>query len=199
VLKAICARDEAKAKAFAATWGYESVETDWRKLIARKDIDAIDICTPNNMHREIALAAAAAGKTILCEKPLAMNSQEGAEMAAAVEKAGVANMVWYNYRRVPAVTLAKRLIDEGRLGKIFHYRAVFLQDWTISIDLPQGGAGLWRLDVAAAGSGVTGDLLAHCIDTALWLNGGIDRVTAMTETLFRTQTQSDGQGGTRRY
>ena len=185
VLKAICARDEAKAKAFAATWGYESVETDWRKLIARRDIDAIDICTPNNMHREIALAAAAAGKTILCEKPLAMNSQEGAEMAAAVEKAGVANMVWYNYRRVPAVTLAKKLIDEGRLGKIFHYRAVFLQDWTISTDLPQGGAGLWRLDVAAAGSGVTGDLLAHCIDTALWLNGGIDRVTAMTETFVK--------------
>ena len=185
VLKAICARDEAKAKAFAATWGYESVETDWRKLIARKDIDAIDICTPNNMHREIALAAAAAGKTILCEKPLAMNSQEGAEMVAAVEKAGVANMVWYNYRRVPAVTLAKKLIDEGRLGKIFHYRAVFLQDWTIATDLPQGGTGLWRLDVAAAGSGVTGDLLAHCIDTALWLNGGIDRVTAMTETFVK--------------
>jgi predicted dehydrogenase len=185
VLKAICARDEAKAKAFAATWGYESVETDWRKLIARKDIDAIDICTPNNMHREIALAAAAAGKTILCEKPLAMNSQEGAEMVAAVEKAGVPNMVWYNYRRIPAVTLAKNLIDAGRLGKIFHYRAVFLQDWTISTDLPQGGAGLWRLDVAAAGSGVTGDLLAHCIDTALWLNGGIDRVTAMTETFVK--------------
>ena len=185
VLKAICARDEAKAKAFAATWGYESVETDWRKLIARKDIDAIDICVPNNMHREIALAAAVAGKTILCEKPLAMNSQEGAEMVAAVEKAGVANMVWYNYRRVPAVTLAKNLIDAGRLGKIFHYRAVFLQDWTISTDLPQGGAGLWRLDVAASGSGVTGDLLAHCIDTALWLNGGIDRVTAMTETFVK--------------
>ena len=92
-------------------------------------------------------------------------------MVEAVEKAGVPNMVWYNYRRVPAVTLAKQLIDEGRLGRIFHYRAKFLQDWTISPDLPQGGAGLWRLDVAAAGSGVTGDLLAHCIDTALWLNG----------------------------
>jgi predicted dehydrogenase len=185
VLKAICARDEAKAKAFAATWGYESVETDWRKLVARKDIDAIDICVPNNLHREIALAAAGAGKMILCEKPLAMNSREGAEMIAAVEKAGVANMVWYNYRRVPAVTLAKKLIDEGRLGKIFHYRAVFLQDWTISTDLPQGGTGLWRLDAAAAGSGVTGDLLAHCIDTAIWLNGGIDRVTAMTETFVK--------------
>jgi len=185
VLKAICARDEAKAKTFAGTWGYESVETDWRKLVARKDIDAIDICVPNNLHREISLAAAGAGKMILCEKPLAMNSREGAEMIAAVEKAGVANMVWYNYRRVPAVTLAKKLIDEGRLGKVFHYRAVFLQDWTISTDLPQGGTGLWRLDVAAAGSGVTGDLLAHCIDTAIWLNGGIDRVTAMTETFVK--------------
>ena len=94
-------------------------------------------------------------------------------------------MVWYNYRRVPAVTFAKQLIDEGKLGRIFHYRAKFLQDWTISPDLPQGGAGLWRLDVAAAGSGVTGDLLAHCIDTALWLNGGIDTVNAMTETFVK--------------
>ena len=95
------------------------------------------------------------------------------------------NTVWYNYRRVPAVTLAKQLIDAGKLGKIFHYRANFLQDWTISADLPQGGTGLWRLDVAAAGSGVTGDLLAHCIDTALWLNGSIDSVCAMTETFIK--------------
>ena len=99
----------------------------------------IDVCTPNNLHREIALAAAKAGKMVLCEKPLAMNSQEGAEMVEAVEKAGVANMVWYNYRRLPAVTLAKKLVEQGRLGRIFHYRAVFLQDWTISADLPQGG------------------------------------------------------------
>ncbi len=185
VLKAVCARDAEKAKAFAETWGYESIETDWKKLIARKDIDAVDICTPNNLHKEIALAAAAAGKMILCEKPLAMNSEEGAEMVAAVEKAGVPNIVWYNYRRVPAVTMAKQLIDEGRLGRIFHYRAVFLQDWTISTDLPQGGEALWRLDVNAAGSGVTGDLLAHCIDTALWLNGSIDTVSAMTETFIK--------------
>jgi len=185
VLKAVCARDAAKVKTFAETWGYESVETDWRKLVERKDLDVIDVCTPNNLHREIALAAAAAGKMILCEKPLAMNSQEGAEMVTAIEKAGVANMVWYNYRRVPAVTLAQRLVEEGRLGRIFHYRAVFLQDWTISADLPQGGTALWRLDVAAAGSGVTGDLLAHCIDTAIWINGGIARVTAMTETFVK--------------
>ena len=96
-------------------------------------------------------------------------------------------MVWYNYRRAPAVTLAKQLIDEGRLGRIFHYRSVFLQDWTISSDLPQGGAGLWRLDASVAGSGVTGDLLAHNIDTALWLNGAIDEVTAMTETFIKSR------------
>ena len=185
VLKAACARDADRAKAFADNWGYESVETDWRKLIERDDIDAIDICTPNNLHKDISIAAAAAGKMILCEKPLSMNAAEGEEMCRAVESAGVANMVWYNYRRVPAVTLAKNLIDEGRLGKIFHYRAVFLQDWTISSDLPQGGEGLWRLDVDAAGSGVTGDLLAHCIDTALWLNGGISQVSAMTETFIK--------------
>ena len=122
---------------------------------------------------------------ILCEKPLAMNAAQGMKMVEAVEKAGVPNIVWYNYRRVPAVTLAKRLIDEGRLGKIFHYRAKFLQDWTISPELPQGGAGLWRLDVAAAGSGVSGDLLAHCIDTALWLNGRLDGLCAMTETFIK--------------
>jgi len=188
VLKAACARDEAKIKEFADNWGYESIETDWRKLVARQDIDAIDICVPNNLHKEIALAAAAAGKMILCEKPLAMNVAEGEEMCRAVEKAGVPNMVWYNYRRVPAVTLAKRLVDEGRLGRIFHYRANFLQDWTISADLPQGGAALWRLDVAAAGSGVTGDLLAHCIDTAIWINGGIRDVSAMTETFVKERT-----------
>ncbi len=185
VLKAVCARDEAKAKEFADKWGYESVETDWRKLLERSDIDAVDVCTPNNLHKEIAIAAAKAGKAILCEKPLAMNAAEGEEMCRAVEAAGVANIVWYNYRRIPAVTLAKQLIDEGRLGRIFHYRANFLQDWTISADLPQGGAALWRLDAAAAGSGVTGDLLAHCIDTAIWLNGGIADVTAMTETFIK--------------
>ncbi len=185
VLKAVCARDDAKVKAFADRWGYESTETDWKKLIARDDIDAIDIATPNNTHAEIAIAAAKAGKMILCEKPLSMDAPEGKKMVAAVEKAGVANMVWYNYRRVPAVTLAKQLIDEGRLGRIFHYRAKFLQDWTINPELPQGCAALWRLDVKAAGSGVTGDLLAHCIDTAVWLNGSMTKVSAMTETFVK--------------
>lgn len=185
VLQAACGRNADSVRAFAEQWGYASTETDWRKLVARDDIDAIDICTPNDTHLEIAIAAAEAGKIVLCEKPLARDAAEGARMVEAVERAGVPNMVWYNYRRVPAVTLAKQLIDEGRLGKIYHYRSVFLQDWTIATDLPQGGAGLWRLDVDAAGSGVTGDLLAHCIDTAMWLNGGIREVSAMTETFVK--------------
>src|SRR5260221_2034196 len=185
VLKAVCARDASKVKPFADQWCFESVETDWRQLVERKDIDLIDIASPNDTHAAIAMAAAAAGKMVLCEKPLALNGREAEQMVAAVEKARVPNMVWYNYRRVPAVTLAKQFIDEGKLGRIFHYRAKFLQDWTISKDLPQGGAGLWRLDVNVAGSGVTGDLLAHCIDTAMWLNGGIDQVTAMTETFIK--------------
>ena len=185
VLKAICALPEEAAQAFAEKWGYESVETDWRALLARDDIDAVDICVPNNLHKEVAIAAAEAGKTILCEKPLAMNAAEGEEMCQAVEKAGVPNLVSYNYRRIPAVTLAKQIVDSGKLGRIFHYRANFLQDWTISADLPQGGDALWRLDVKASGSGVTGDLLAHCIDTALWLNGHITCVNAMTETFIK--------------
>jgi predicted dehydrogenase len=185
VLKAICARDADRAKRFASNWGYEGVESDWRKLVERKDIDLIDIASPNDTHHEIAIAAAQAGKIVMCEKPLGRNAKEAEAMVAAVESAGVANTVWYNYRRVPAVTMLKQFLDEGRLGRIFHYRAKFLQDWTISEDLPQGGEGLWRLDVKVAGSGVTGDLLAHCIDTALWLNGSITEVTAMTETFIK--------------
>ena len=191
VLQAVCARSDGAAAAFAKKWGFASSETDWKALIARDDIDAVDICTPNDSHKEIALAAAAAGKVIMCEKPLARTAAEGQEMVDAVEKAGVANTVWYNYRRVPAVTLAKQLIDDGRLGRIYHYRAQFLQDWTIASDVPQGGAGTWRLDAAAAGSGVTGDLLAHCIDTAMWLNGKIGKVSAMTETFVKERMHSD--------
>ncbi|MGO4123189.1 Gfo/Idh/MocA family protein [Inquilinus sp. YAF38] len=185
VLKAVAARNGEKAKAFAQMWGYEGVESDWRRLVERKDIDVIDICTPNDSHAEIAIAAAKAGKMVTCEKPLARSAAEGLPMVQAVETAGVPNMVWYNYRRVPAVSLIKQMVDQGLLGRIYHYRAKFLQDWTISPDVPQGGAGTWRLDVDAAGSGVTGDLLAHCIDTAIWINGSISNLTAMTETFVK--------------
>jgi predicted dehydrogenase len=185
VLKAACSRNKNNSIAFADQWGYESFETNWKDLIARNDIDAIDICTPNDTHAEIAIAAAEAGKMVLTEKPIARSLSEGQQMVDAVERAGVKNTVWYNYRRIPAVTLAKQIIDSGKLGKIFHYRANFLQDWTINADLPQGGQALWRLDAGVAGSGVTGDLLAHCIDTAMWLNGGIKDVCAVTETFVK--------------
>ena len=184
-LTAVCARNLDRVKGFAENWGYRSIESDWRALVDRKDIDLIDIASPNDTHAEIAIAAAKAGKMVLCEKPLGRTGDEAKLMVDAVEAAGVANMVWYNYRRVPAVTMLKNLLEEDRFGRIFHYRSQFLQDWTISRDLPQGGEGLWRLDASVAGSGVTGDLLAHNIDMALWLNGPIIEVSAMTETFIK--------------
>ena len=193
-LKAVCSRNREKVEKFRHQWGYESIETDWKSLIERDDIDAVDICTPNDMHAEIGIAAAKAGKIVLCEKPLSRTIKEGEQMVEAIKKARVRSMVWYNYRRVPAVTLAKKIIESGKLGKIFHYRANFLQDWTMSQDLPQGGEALWRLDANVAGSGVTGDLLAHCIDTAMWLNGSITDVSAMTETFIKERVhQQTGQ------
>jgi len=193
VLKACYAReqDRQKLEKFAKAWGYESMETDWRKVIERDDIDLIDVCVPNFMHHDVVLAAAEAGKIIICEKPLAMNAQEAEEMVAAVEKAGVANMVSFNYRRVPAIALARQIVEEGRVGRPFHYRATYDQDYTISPDVQQGGLALWRLDVKAAGSGVTGDLLAHSIDTAEWLNGPISRVTAATETFVKEREHAE--------
>src|SRR5438046_497714 len=197
VLKAVCARNADRVKSFAENWGYESIETDWRALVDRRDIDLIDIASPNDTHHDIAIAAARAGKMVMCEKPLGRTAGEAAAMVAAAESARVPNMVWYNYRRVPAVVLIKQLIDEGKLGRIFHYRAKFLQDWTISADLPQGGEGLWRLDVGVAGSGVTGDLLAHCTDTAPCLNGSIVELSAMTETLTKRRKHNPTGTGQR--
>jgi predicted dehydrogenase len=190
VLKAVCARNADRAKGFAENWGYQSIETDWRSLIERSDIDLIDIASPNDTHAEIAVAAAKAGKMVLCEKPLGRTAAEGKLMVDAVQASKSPNMVWYNYRRVPALALLKDLLDEGRFGRIFHYRSQFLQDWTISEDLPQGGEGLWRLDSSVAGSGVTGDLLAHNIDMALWLNGSLSEVAAMTETFIKERKHS---------
>ncbi len=190
-LKLVCGLVEEEAKAFADRWEYDSYTTDWHKVIEDENIDVVEICVPNNLHAEIAIAAAKAGKAICCEKPLALNVAEAEEMVKVVEEAGVPNLVSFNYRRVPAVTLAKMLIDEGRLGKIFHYRANFLQDWTISTEVPQGGMATWRLDIKAAGSGVTGDLLAHCIDTAMWHNGPITDVCAMTETFVKERMHAE--------
>jgi len=185
VLKCICDVNEEKAKEYKSVWDYERHETDWRKVVEADDIDMVDITVPNRFHKEIAIAAAKAGKIVGCEKPLAMTVAEAEEMTKAVEDAGVANMTWFNYRRVPSIALAKQVIDEGRIGRPYHFRSVFLQDWTIATDVPQGGDALWRLDAKVAGSGVTGDLLAHNIDTAMWLNGAITRVVAKTETFVK--------------
>src|SRR2546430_17554124 len=166
VLRAVCARNVDRLKAFASNWGYESTTADWRELVERRDIDLIDIASPNDTHAEIAIAAARAGKMVMCEKPLGRSAAEAEAMVAAVEAAKVANSVWYNYRRVPAVVLLKDLIDKGTLGRVFHYRAQFLQDWTISADLPQGGEGLWRPGVAGAGRRGPRRLPAPRLDTA---------------------------------
>jgi predicted dehydrogenase len=197
ICKVVCDTDAEKTRAFAENWGWEQVEDDWRRLIRRKDVDVIDICTPNHLHYEMAMLAAQEGKLIICEKPLALNADEALAMTEAVENSGKASMVSFNYRRVPAIALAKQMIDEGRLGRIFHYRAKYLQDWTISPDVPQGGKTLWRLDAKAAGSGVTGDLLAHSIDLALWMAGPIQQVTAMTETFIKERKLQDDPTVTR--
>ncbi len=190
VLQAVCGRDEGACRAFASAWDAAHVETDWRRLVEREDVDAVDICTPNDSHMEIALAAIANGKMVLCEKPIALDGDQGRRMVEAVESAGLPNLVWFNYRFLPAVTLARNIVAAGELGKVFHYRANFLQDWTISAEVPQGGTGLWRLDAKVAGSGVTGDLLAHCIDTARWINGEIVSVSAMTDTFVKERVHT---------
>ncbi len=191
VMKALCGRDEAGVKAAAENYGWESYETDWRKLIERDDIDLIDISAPSIVHRDIAVAAAEAGKHIFCEKPLAFTAAEGAEMLAAVEKAGVRHMMGFNYRRVPALALAKRLIDEGAVGRVFHLRATYLQDWLVDPEFPMN----WRLRKAVAGSGSHGDLNAHLIDTARFLVGDIKKVVGMSETFIKerpAEGTSDG-------
>ena len=183
VMKAVCGRTPKDVRAFAAQWGWESCETDWRTLLAREDIDAVDIATPNDSHAEIAVAAAEAGKHILCEKPLAMNVVEARKMLAAARKARVVNMICHNYRRVPAVALARQLIDEGRLGTIRHFRGVYLQDWIVDPEFPL----VWRLRKEQSGSGVHGDLNAHIIDAARYLVGEFDEVCGVEKTFIRTR------------
>lgn len=190
-MKVICTRNEKKAKEFADRWAWQEVETDWRKLIERNDIDLIDICVPNHLHCDIAIEALSAGKMVATEKPLALDSKQGKQMVDAAAKYGKNTMIWFNQRRFPAVTLAKQIIDSGALGRIFHYRATYLQDWTISADAPIGGNAFWRLDADEAGSGVTGDLLAHSIDMAMWLNGSISELSAITETFIKERKLQD--------
>ena len=195
VMKALCGRDEAGVKKAVETFGWEGYETDWRRLIARDDIDIIDIGAPGNMHAEIAIAAAKAGKHVFCEKPLGNTAEEAKRMLDAVNEAGVKNMVWFNYRANPAISFAKQLINDGVVGKIYHCRALFLQDWLVDPQVPL----LWRLRKEIAGSGSHGDLLAHCLDTARYLVGEIAEVSGVLETFIKERPElaasDDRMGG----
>jgi predicted dehydrogenase len=180
--KTICGRRRAAVKRAAATFDWANPVTDWRELVADPKIDIVDICTPNDTHCEIAIAAARAGKAILCEKPLARNVDEAKDMVTAVKKARVVNMVCHNYRRIPAIALAKQMIERGEIGdRIFHFRARYAQDWIVDPDFPL----VWRLQSKIAGSGALGDILSHIVDLARYLIGEFKEVCAVTETFVR--------------
>jgi len=181
VMQVLCGRNRDKVEAAAGQFGWQKVETDWRRLVERDDVDLVDITAPNNEHVEMAIAAAQAGKHVFCEKPLSTDLA-GAERAyAAVVKAGCINMVCHNYRRVPAVALAKKMVDNGDLGQIYHWRSQYLQDWLMSSSVPM----MWRVQKAIAGSGSLGDLMAHSIDLALWLLGPIESVSCAMKTFIK--------------
>jgi predicted dehydrogenase len=177
----ICGRNEDAVSKAAATFGWESYETDWRKVVANPEIDVIDVSTPGNTHAEIAIAAAKAGKAVFCEKPIGNTLSEAKAMLDAIVEAKVPHAVFHNYRKAPAVALAKQLIDEGRLGKIYHMRATYLQDWIADPKFPL----VWRLQKEIAGSGAHGDINAHIIDLGRYLVGEFDEVSGMLHTFIK--------------
>jgi predicted dehydrogenase len=190
-MRAICGRDEDAVRSAAATFGWEDYETDYRRLVERDDIDLVDVATPGNTHREIVLAALAAGKHVLCEKPLANSLAEARQMLDAARDAGVVNMVCFNYRRAPAVQLAKKLVEEGRLGQIRHWRAVYLQDFIMDPSFPL----IWRLDKEVAGSGALGDIGAHITDLAHYLVGPISEVIGTMQTFIKERPLQEASTG----
>jgi predicted dehydrogenase len=190
-LKVICGRNRAALEAAASQFGWEEIETDWRRVMERDDIDVVDISTPGNLHHPMALAAAAAGKHIICEKPLANTLADAQEMLRAVKKAGVVHMVMHNYRKIPAVAYLKHWVEEGKLGKIYHYHGAYLQDWIMSPDFPL----VWRLDKKIAGSGALGDIGSHAIDFAQYLNGPILTVVSQMTTFIKERPLPGGGAG----
>lgn len=189
-LVAICGRSEEATAAAASRYGYEGYYTDWRKMLENPAIQVFDNGGPNDAHAEPCIAAAQAGKHVFCEKPLARTAEEAKGMLDAVEKAGVKHMVAFNYRFVPAIVQAKKLIESGALGRIFHFRAVYLQEWIIDPNFPK----IWRLDKKVAGSGALGDLGAHIIDLGRYLVGDIKSVMGMTRTFIENRPLPDGSG-----
>jgi predicted dehydrogenase len=193
VMQVICGRDAERTRAAAEKLGWQEASVSWEETVRRPDIDAVDICTPGDLHRPVALAAAAAGKAVLCEKPLARDLAEAQEMLAAVRKAGVVHMLCHNYRRVPALALARELVGsdghgaapgDSRIGRIFHFRAVYLHDRGIDPQAPR----TWRHDKARAGSGALGDLGSHVIDLARFLVGEIAEVSGTLQTFIDQRT-----------
>lgn len=180
-MKVICGRNADHVKAAAERYGWDEHATDWRKVVERKDIDVVDICTPGDSHHSIALAAAAARKVVFCEKPLANNVQQAQAMYQAVKKAGVIHMICHNYRKAPAVVLAKQLIEQGRLGTLYHFRGTYLQDWIVDPNFPL----VWRLDKKKAGSGALGDIASHSLDLARYLVGEITEVSGALQTFIK--------------
>ena len=188
-LKTICGRNPEAVRKAAADLGWESAATDWRQVIDDPEIDIVDVVTPNDTHRDIGVAAAAAGKAILCEKPLARNVAEAEAMLAAVRKARVVHMICHNYRRIPAIALAKQMIERGELGdRIYHYRARYAQDWIADPEFPL----VWRLQSKIAGSGAHGDINAHIIDLARYLVGEFRELCAMMETFVKERPLEPG-------
>ncbi len=181
VMKVICGRTEKAVSQAKEKFGWLEYETEWKKVVERKDIDLIDITTPPNAHKEIAIEAAKNGKIVFCEKPLASTLRDAYEMLDAVEKYNVKHAICFNYRKLPAIGLAKKLIEQGKIGKIYHMRAVYLQDWIVDPDFPL----VWRLQKSVAGSGAHGDLNVHLIDMARYLVGEFDEVVGINETFIK--------------
>ncbi len=190
-MKVICGRDRAALEAAKQQFGWEEVETDWRKVVERKDIQVVDISTPGDLHCAMALAAAQAGKHIICEKPLANTLADAKAMLKAVEKAGVKHMLMHNYRKIPAVAFAKKLIEDGRLGDIYHYHGAYLQDWIMDPEFPL----VWRLEKKHAGSGALGDIGSHASDLARYLNSDMDAVTSAMTTFIKERSLSGSGAG----
>lgn len=189
-LKVICGRDRAGLKAAAQQFGWEEIETDWEKAVRRKDIDIVDVSTPGHLHHSMVLAAARAKKHIICEKPLGNTLKEAREMLAAVKRAGVLHMLMFNYRRIPAIAYARKLMRSGKLGKIYHWHGAYLQDWIMDPEFPL----VWRLDKKFAGTGALGDIGAHAIDFAQYLNGNITEVIGHSTTFIKRRPVATRQG-----
>lgn len=187
-MRTLCGRTEHAVKAAAEKFGWESYETDWRKVVADPQIDIVDVAVPGNAHAEIAIAAAEAGKIVFCEKPIGNTLAEAEAIAAAVRKGGKPSAVFHNYRKAPAVGLAKRMIDEGRIGTIYHFRAQYLQDWIADPNFPL----VWRLQKEIAGSGTHGDIHSHIIDMARFLVGEFDEVCGLLHTFVKQRPKAAG-------